>query len=511
MTEFQIKADGRIVPVATTRVYNWRNPRPPQSFAEGTPEAKLAEHFHFNYASYAHLECEDEAEIEILLREEPTADAGPILRPLSYGIEPEVAGKTIRFTIRPGQQVSVEPYDDTGPVLHLFADVPEEDVPDADDPNVLYFGPGVHERAKIELHDNQTLYLAPGAVLKATIADNEPFERLEHRGPIMLHHLDHFISAWDAENITIRGRGIIDTSDIANAFARKNPISLNRCKNVRISGITILDATCWTITLYRCRDCLVENIKQISAFFNSDGVNTVSSQNVVVRNCFLRNRDDGISVKAMDTGNKDCFLVEPEAELPGGEVDNVLVENCVIWSDWGYAFGATYEIRKPIRNITIRNCDVIHATHPGGQGVIGVLVSDRDHVSDVLFEDIRVERTLKALIDLRIRVTPWTVDPNLGTIHDITFRKVELYQPPPHSGLAACARSGNRNYTSNYQRLLDDPRNLINLTGLSAESNIRAITFDDVTVAGSRITSASQMQTNPFVSDIRIERPEALT
>ena len=498
--DFMLTVDGQAIPCHIAYVHNWRNPLMPDQPGPYGIGSEIAEQFELSYAPFAHVATDQP--VTVRLRCTATI-CEPTVRPLSYGITPTVDGDTIEFTLCPGQQVSVEAHGDTGQVLHIFADLPEENIPDPDDPNVLYIGPGVHETPHIVLQRDQTLYLAPGAVLRAVVGEEPSFERVERHSRGELRHMEHFISAWDTENITIRGRGVIDTTGLAGACVRKNPISMNRCRNVQVEGVTLIGATCWTLTLYRCQDCRVENIKQISSFYNSDGVNTVSSRDVVIRNCFLRNRDDGIAIKAMDTGNRDCFLIEPESELPGGEVENVLVENCVIWSDWGYAFGTTYETRKPISNVTIRNCDVIHATHPCSQGVIGILVSDKSYVCDMLFEDIRIERTLKPIVDLRIRVTWWTVDKNLGTIHDVTFRNITLLETPTADALKAF-RPTSYAYEENYQRMLDCPAELIGIRGDSAKSVIRDILFENITVGGERLHALDQMKTNEFVQNVTI-------
>lgn len=69
--------------------------------------------------------------------------------------------------------------------LHILADPPEQDAVSPEDPNVLYFGPGIHERGVITLTSNQTLYLDEGAVLYATV------------------------EAKDVEHVRIMGRGIL--------------------------------------------------------------------------------------------------------------------------------------------------------------------------------------------------------------------------------------------------------------------------------------------------------------
>ena len=498
--DFDLNVNGETIPCHLSYVYNWRDPLTldqPGPYGVGPDVAKQ---FSLNVASFAQVTTDQPVTVQVRCKR---AIVDPTIRPLSYHISPTVSDDTIAFTLRPGQQVSVEAHGDTGHVLHIFANLPEENVPDPDDPNVLFIGPGVHETPQIVLESNQTLYLAPGAVLRATVGEKEPFERIEGNPNHPLRHLQHFVSAWDAENVTIRGRGVIDTTALAADHVRKNPISMNRCTDVQIEGITLIGATCWTLSLYRCQNCRVENIKQISAFYNSDGINTVSSCDVVIRNCFLRNRDDGIAIKAMDTGNGDCFLVEPDSELPGGEVNNVLVENCVIWSDWGYAFGTTYETRKPISNVTIRNCDVIHATHPCCQGVIGILVSDKADVSHMRFEAIRIERTFKPIVDLRICETWWTVDKNLGSIHDVTFRDIHLLEKPSAEALASFPPDATK-YKNYYTELLDSPTEMIGIRGASEKSHIRDITFEDITIGDEQLDSLTQMQINAFVHNVTV-------
>ena len=72
-------------------------------------------------------------------------------------------------------------------------------VPKAGDPNVLYFGPGVHRPGKIELKSGETVYIAGGAVVYTAIGG---------RG---------------VSGVRILGRGIIDTSEFASAARAAAP------------------------------------------------------------------------------------------------------------------------------------------------------------------------------------------------------------------------------------------------------------------------------------------------
>ncbi len=347
-----------------------------------------------------------------------------VVRPISHNIKPVVRNNTIEFTIHKPGSYTVEPNGSDKRVLHLFAN-PFQEKPDTDDPDIIYFGPGEHVVNTINLKNNQTLFVDGGAVVYVDIGEDETPYRTEVRsGVIELFRYDHAIQAVNASNVKIKGRGIIDFGRVGAKYGRKNPIHIGHCDNVEIEGVILRDATCWHLTLYRSNNVVVDNLKMISMNYNTDGICVVLSQDVHIKNCFFRQRDDGIIMKAMDTGNTDAFI-EEVSFYPPVSTSDVLVENCVIWSDWGYALGATYEIRQPVHNIIFRNCDIIHATHAVDlQGVLGVLVSDSSSVSNVRFENISIERSLKPLMKLEMRATPWTVNNDLGNIRDIHFNNI---------------------------------------------------------------------------------------
>src|SRR5690606_15859909 len=53
-------------------------------------------------------------------------------------------GCEIRFQMDKPRQLTLLLNDSDDRPLHLFTNSPESDIPRADDPNVLYFGPGTH-------------------------------------------------------------------------------------------------------------------------------------------------------------------------------------------------------------------------------------------------------------------------------------------------------------------------------------------------------------------------------
>jgi hypothetical protein len=56
---------------------------------------------------------------------------------------PRVTGDSLEFTLDKPQDLSTEPNGPNSPLL-LFTNPPETNVPSPEDPNVIYFGPGIH-------------------------------------------------------------------------------------------------------------------------------------------------------------------------------------------------------------------------------------------------------------------------------------------------------------------------------------------------------------------------------
>ena len=109
-------------------------------------------------------------EIEMPGLEHPVESAAVL--PSAAGIVPEVRDGTVRFDLEEPGQYTVVFNGDVNKALHLFANPPEEEVPDPDDPGVYYIGPGEWVMDAIVLKDNETLYISGGAVLHSIVSVN---------------------------------------------------------------------------------------------------------------------------------------------------------------------------------------------------------------------------------------------------------------------------------------------------------------------------------------------------
>lgn len=412
-------------------------------------------------AGFAVFDFEGSVEVAIKpLREFASAS----VHPLSAGIQASIEDGVVRFRMdRPRPLTVMLDGSDDRP-LHLFASAPEQDIPAADDPDVVYFGPGVHEVDGIELRSGQTLYLAGGALVRAKVPDTAKWSRAERIG-CMVCDSGPVVHVNRLENVCIRGRGILDGELIPHPARQLIVVSDSR--NVRIEGVVLRNSANWNIMLKDCSDVVVQNVRIVSGRLNSDGINSVNAQNITIRNCFVRNHDDSFAVKA----------TSPEREASG-----IRVEGCTVWNDWGYALGVTYETRAPIHDIVFSDCDIIFVRH----WALGIYVVDSATVENVRFENIRVEdlglparRFGSETIFIRLMVSSdmWGTDDTRGRIRNIVFENVSL----------------GGNYPAKSEIL-----------GFDAEHGVERVRLSKINYLGRKVTSPADMNLtmNEFTSGV---------
>ncbi|HMR82855.1 MAG TPA: alginate lyase family protein [Niabella sp.] len=352
-----------------------------------------------------------------------------VVLPYKYGIKPSVNGNAATFTTDRPFDISFEPTGGDSPLL-LFSNSLEKDVPQRDDKNVIYFGPGVHNPVGglIKLKSNQTLYIAGGAVVKAGIDAT-------------------------GDNIKIMGRGIIDGSDWDhNAGPNDFMINATDCNNLIIKDVILKGSYYWTVVPQRCDRVLIDHIRLAgSRVGNDDGVNPCNSSNVTIKNCFFRTDDDAISPKG---------ITRAGGEQTSRPVENVLVENCTFWVDFANVFRIATESSCPaIRNFTARNIDVIHFPrrknvqifylHPTGNMPMENLVFENIRINGESFFNLAKLTPMQPLVGTRSIEKPRPNNITLGPgrrgtgsrgygefvwihgdgpyIHNVTFRNISTY------------------------------------------------------------------------------------
>ena len=323
------------------------------------------------------------------------------IRPLNLGIDYKVFGQSIKFTLSEPANLYIEVNNQKLPLL-LFANGLETDLVQKEQEDVIYFAGGkVYEVGVLELKENQTLYIEGGAVVKGTIR------------------------ATNADNLRIMGRGILD-HDFKNLKSTKTYfVVVEGSRNVLIQDIILIEPQSWMLVLGDCEDVNVKNIKELGYVSSSDGIDIVGSRNVVIDGCFIVNNDDSIVIKSLDLTQRSHI-----AKLPWDkDVKNVHIKNCSLYTsetNGGSAMEIGYELRTDhISDIIFENIDIL-GVHGFGS-VFGIHNGDRAVVSNVVYDNCRVEHCFDRFIDFRIQSSPmWNKDIQLGQIKNVTFKNCYL-------------------------------------------------------------------------------------
>ena len=369
------------------------------------------------------------------------------IRPLNNKVEYTQMRNAIFFTLERPQYLSVEFNGDRLHNLHLFANPLETETYTEARKGVMYFGPGIHKpddlpNNQIRIPSNTTVYLAPGAVIKAILLVDK------------------------AENVRIIGRGILDHPI--------RGIEVTDSKNVLIEGVTVVNPDHYTVFGGGTTGLTVKNLKAFSCKGWSDGIDLMCCRNVVVDNVFLRNSDD-------------CIAIYNHRWNWWGGSSDITVQNSVLWADIAHPINMgghgdpdslTGEV---LENVTVRNIDILEHDEddPLYQGSMNIDCGDKNIVRNVLFEDIRVESIQEGrLFCLKVLYNPKYNKAPGNSIEEITFRNIT------------------------YDGVGENP-SLIK--GIDENHSVRNITFENVVINGKRMKDVNEFITNEFIKDIKVK------
>jgi len=426
-TDYTVRVNGHAVPVYACRVSAMPFNQVWPGYQRPLDQTELA--------GFAYWEMSGPVSVEIVSKRPFSSVA---VRPSSRNIKPTISGRHITFHISQAGQFSVE-LDGTHHALHLFADPPETEVPKPGDPNVLYFGPGVHKPGKILLKSGQTVYVAGGAVV---------YTAIEGRG---------------VSGVKILGRGVIDTSEFPR-LRGGGSIRLEDCSDVKIDGVIVRDSDVYGISAYGSHNLAISRVKLIGFWrYNTDGIDMCNTQDVTVRDSFIRSFDDSMVLKGLK-GPTGGARPLPGQSYDGLPVRNIRVSGLVIWCDWGRALEIGAETSAPeIADVVFRDIDVIRNT----QIALDIQHSDRAAIHNIRYEDIRVE------VDDR------------NPVPVIQNRPGEKYNPRPDAAAAACGGCatlpGHAGYIPNLLVIVIHPTAI---TRDTEAGTVRDVIFKDISVTG---------------------------
>ena len=313
---------------------------------------------------------------------------------------------------------------------------------------VVLVPPGLWLTGPIELKSNINLHLLAGATLLFTKDfDQYPLVKANWEGLPQMRNQSP-VSATNATNIAITGKGIIDGngdawrmvkrdklnetqwkklvasggvlsddkktwypseksvkgSKLTNPgaispekdeafyqsvkdFLRPNLLLLTNCKYVLLEGITFQNSAAWCLHPLMSEQITVRNISVKNPWYgqNGDGIDVESCKNVLIENSVFDVGDDGICMKS----GRDA-----EGRKRGMPTENVIIRGCTVYaSHGGFVIGS--EMSGGARNIHVSNCTFIGTdiglrfkTTRGRGGVVENIFIKDIYMKDIIGEAI---------------------------------------------------------------------------------------------------------------------------
>jgi hypothetical protein len=331
-------------------------------------------------------------DVEVLVKKNNGRIDDVQIRPLAKNINPVVEGNCISFFLSEPAKLSLEINGDRLHNLHIFANPLETEKFNPGDPDVIYFGEGIHTPKdspsnSFNITSNKTVYLAPGAIVRGKFVCDK------------------------VENVRFTGRGIIDNPE--------RGFEIKFSKNIEIDGITVLNPKHYTVYGGQTDGLKIRNLKSFSCKGWSDGIDLMSCSNVDIQDIFLRNSDDCIAIY---THRWDFY----------GDAKNYVIKDVILWADVAHPIniglhGNTKTEGNIIENLHFSNIDILEHDEDDRnyQGCMALSVSDYNLVKDVTFENIRVENIQEGqLLNLRVLYNEkYSSGPGRG-IENVVFRNI---------------------------------------------------------------------------------------
>ena len=300
---------------------------------------------------------------------------------------------------------------------------------------------GVWPTGPIVLKSNVNLVVSNGATLQfSTVHEHYMPAVLTRWEGIDCYNTKPLIYAYDAVNVAITGKGIIDGGgneetwwymkgrtengwheglvsqkaarnrlfeadveqldvserhlDVEDGL-RPQLINIFKCENVLIEGVTLRNSPFWVIHPLLINNLTVRSVNIESHGPNSDGCDPESCSNVLIENCFFDTGDDCIAIKS--GRNYDGRRWNKPSE-------NIIVRNCRMKNGHGGVVLGS-EISGGFRNLWVENCQM---SSPELDRVIRIKTSDcrGGVIENVFVRNVEVGECKESVLKINLQYEP---------------------------------------------------------------------------------------------------------
>ena len=165
---------------------------------------------------------------------------------------------------------------------------------------------------------------------------------------------------------------------------QKYILVLQDSSEVRLEGVRLINSPLWTIRLQDCDQVWIRGVyvySDLEKGVNADGIDIVSTSNVLISDSIITTADDAICLKTEAMRNRSGA----NTSRPVRPTENVTVTNSILSSS-STAMVIGTETHADIRHVLFSNIVVRNSNR-----VFGINVQDGGTVSDVRFQNVTFE------------------------------------------------------------------------------------------------------------------------
>jgi polygalacturonase len=282
----------------------------------------------------------------------------------------------------------------------------------------------------LALRSNVTLRVEEGATLNGSPDMTDyPFAQVRWEGHWMKGYIA-FISATDAENIGIVGKGkIIGSPAVKGRLERPSGYRLpallefTNCKNVLVQDVYTQNYGMWSIHPVYTDNLTFKNVTVMSG---ADGIDVDSCKHVVIDGCDFDTTDDCISLKS-GRGIEGYTILRT--------TEDVRISNCSFKDKVWACIGIGSETSGGIRNVHVEKCKCL------GAGTFAIYIKSRPgrgaFIEDIYMNDLEVSGAKNGFLRFNILNSGIADTPNLvpgdegiPTIKNFNFSNIKVTDVP---------------------------------------------------------------------------------
>lgn len=291
----------------------------------------------------------------------------------------------------------------------------------------VWFPKGTFLTGQITLSSDMTIQIDSAATILGIQSDSEtdyPHHMIQTKYPNRM--LDdcqrRLIYGNQVNNVTITGAGTINgqgdyspwmnVKELGTEKDRPSILAFVGSKNIRVSGINLINPACWTQVYIESDSVTIRDITVHTGNLtpNRDGIDIVDCHHVLIENCNIKSEDDGI-----------CFKSGSEYGCEDVVVRNCTIDKLNVRAGNGFKFGTdglgSFK-RFDVSGLTIKNAYQNSA--------IAIESMDGAIIDDIAVKDVEITNSGQAIFVLlanRKRNVPGR-KPRIGTISNIHFENI---------------------------------------------------------------------------------------